>query len=360
MRRMDLSGFTIILTDQCNFDCAYCYQKKGRQRLDPAILARAIRFFQPFFARECFVDFYGGEPLLVFAEIRQTVGQTEKLLKSQGKKALYSLTTNGSLLNDEILDFLEKHKFSVLLSFDGLAQDISRKKGSFEFLVSVIPKILERPWISLETNSVFTSDTIHYLSRSIELIDQMGVRKINVAFGHRRPWTSSSLLRQKEELALARKYFQSHYQKMTDVPWTDLSEKLEEAVYCCAGGRSKMALAADGILWGCFLFPQYFKGRKNAREAQKYCFGKVDTFIKHHRAIYPRIMENYAALRMDNFSTPDGPCAACDEMEECWVCPLAAALVSKKIGRIPALVCGGAKMWRKETRRFRDRFEKAN
>jgi len=328
--------------------------------LDSAVLTRAVRFFQPFFARECFIDFYGGEPLLAFAEIRQTVEQIEGLSKKRGIKAHYSLTTNGSLLNDDILDFLEGREFSILLSFDGLAQDVSRKKGSFDFLVSVIPKILERPRISLETNSVFTSETISYLSRSIELISRLGVRKIGVGFGHRRPWTSSSLLRQKKEMALVRKYFRSHYQKITDVPWADLGEQLEKAIHCCAAGLNKMALAADGTLWGCFLFPQYFNGSKKIREAQKYCFGDVDTFIENHHTIYPRTMENYAALRMDNFSTPDGLCAMCDEIEECWVCPLAAALTGRKIGRIPALVCGGAKMWRKEKRRLLEQFKKPN
>lgn len=357
---MELSSYTIILTDQCNFDCAYCYQKKGRQTLDSALLTRANRFFQPFFARECFIDFYGGEPLLAFAEMRQTVGQIAGLSKKRRVKAHYSLTTNGSLLNDEILDFLEDHKFSVLLSFDGLAQDISRKKGSFNFLMAVIPKILERPRISLETNSVFTSETIHHLSRSIELIDQMGVRKISVGFGHRLPWTSSSLLRQKKELALVRKYFRSRYHKTADVPWTDLHEQLDKAIYGCAAGLNKMALAADGTLWGCFLFPQYFSGSKKIRETQKYCFGDVETFIENHKEIYPRTMENYAALRMDNFSTPDGSCAMCDEIEECWICPLAAALVSRKIGRIPALVCGGARMWRKEKGRLLEQFKKPN
>jgi sulfatase maturation enzyme AslB (radical SAM superfamily) len=306
------------------------------------------------------IDFYGGEPLLAFAEIRQTVEQIEGLSKKRGIKAHYSLTTNGSLFNNDILDFLERYEFSVLLSFDGLAQDISRKKGSFDFLVSVIPKILERPRISLETNSVFTSETISYLSRSIALIDQMGIRKISVGFGQRRPWTSSSLLRQKKEMAVIRKYFQSNYQKISDVPWADLGEQLEKAIYCCPAGLNKMALAADGTLWGCFLFPQYFNGSKKIREAQKYCFGDVDTFRENHEEIYSRTIENYAALRMDNFSTPDGSCVMCDEIEECWICPLAAALTSRKIGRIPALVCGGAKMWRKEKRRLLERFKKPN
>jgi len=357
---MDLSSLTIILTDKCNFDCAYCYQTKGKQRLDPAVLTKAIRYFQPHFAQECFIDFFGGEPLLAFADIQETVEQLQQAFKTRGNRAHYSITTNGSLLTGSILDFLEKHSFSVVLSFDGLAQDISRKRGSFDFLISVILKILDRPRISLETNSVFTSSTIRHLSRSIELIDQLGVRKIGVGFGHSRPWTYSSLLRQKKELARVRRYFRSRYQKIADVPWADLSEKLERAVYACAGGRNKLALAADGTLWGCFLFPQYFQGTRKSREAQRYCCGDVDTFIKHHRTVYPRTMESYDTLQMDNFSTPHGPCAACEEMEECWICPLAAALISKKIGRIPAPVCEGAKIWRKEARRFRYRFGKPN
>ena len=358
---MELSSLTVILTDQCNFNCAYCYEKRGRKCLDPAILARAIRFFQPFFARECFIDFYGGEPLLAFAEIKQSVGQMEKSFKKKaGNKVHYSITTNGSLLNDTILDFLEKHRFSIVLSFDGLAQDISRKEGSFDFLVSIIPRILERPGISLEIHSVFTSDTIRYLSRSVELIDQMGVRKLSVGFGHKRPWTSASLLRQNKELALVRKYFRFYYRNISEIPWAEWGEPLKWSIYGCAAGRGKMALAADGTLWGCFLFPQFFSGSKNSREAEKYCFGDVNTYIKNHLTIYPRIMENYAALRMDNFSTPEWPCAMCEELEECWICPLAAALVSRKIGRIPALICGGAKMWRKEKSRLQGEFKKPN
>ena len=357
---MELSGLTIILTDRCNFKCAYCYQKKGRLSLDPAVLSRVLHFFQRFFARECFIDFYGGEPLLAFDMIRRAVDQTDGFAEKRGFKAHYSISTNGSLLSDDVLDFLEDHEFSVLLSFDGFAQDISRKRGSFGFLVSAIEKILKRPWISLETNSVFTSDTVRYLSRSIELIDQLGVRKMSVGFGHRPPWTSSSDLRQKKEIARVRKYFRSHYQKIADIPWADLVEPSEKAISACAAGLNKMALAADGTLWGCFLFPQYFSGSKKIREAQKYCFGHVDTFITDYHKVYPRTIENYAALRMDNFFTPDGSCAMCDEVEECWVCPLAAALTSRKIGRIPALVCGGAKMWRREKRRLLEQFKKLN
>jgi hypothetical protein len=65
-------------------------------------------------------------------------------------------------------------------------------------------------------------------------------------------------------------------------------------------------------------------------------------------------------LRMDRFSTPDRLCLFCDDIAECWICPLAAALTSGTIGRIPASVCLGAKMWRNEKRLLRERFDKPN
>jgi sulfatase maturation enzyme AslB (radical SAM superfamily) len=357
---MHLSSFTIILTDQCNFDCIYCYPKMRRKRLDSTLLSRALDFFHRFFARECVIHFYGGEPLLAFEKIKQTVDQIKRLSINRRIKVRYSLTTNGSLLTDDVLDFLEDHEFSVLLSFDGLAQDISRKRGSFDFLVSVIPKILRRPRISLETNSVFTAETIGSLSGSVKLLIQLGIQNVHVAFNHRLPWTLSSCVRLKREMAFVRNYFRSHYEKTGDVPWAELREEREKAVYFCPAGLEKMALAADGTLWGCFLFSQYFNDSKNARESRRYCFGDVDTFIGNHRTIYPQILENYSTLRMDRFSTPDRLCLFCDDIEECWICPLAVALTSGTIGRIPASVCRGAKMWRNEKRLFRERFDKAD
>ena len=328
--------------------------------MDSAVLTRALRFFHPYFAEQCFIDFYGGEPLLAFDEIRRAVLLMEALSKKRARQVRYALSTNGSLLNDDILDFLERHSFSVLLSFDGYAQDISRKKGSFDFLVSVIPKILTRPRISLETNSVFTSETIGYLSTSIQLITELGVPKIDVTFSRKTPWTESSLLRLKKEMALVRSYFRSRHQKKEDVPWADLLEELAKGVYRCPAGLKKMALATDGTLWGCFLFPQYFNGFPNIRDSQKYCFGEVDTFIKDHRQIYPQKLANYSALRMDGFLTPDGPCALCDEIQECFICPVAAALTSREIGRISASTCHGAKMWREEKKLFLEEFKEPN
>jgi sulfatase maturation enzyme AslB (radical SAM superfamily) len=353
-----LLSLAVILTDQCNYDCAYCYEPRGKRRLDFPALLKAIDFFHPFMSRECFISFYGGEPLLAFNTLWRAVEHLEGLSTKRKIRMRYSLTTNGSLLNKDILGFLAEHEFSLTLSFDGLAQDLQRRKGSSEFLTSVIPQILARPRIAFETNSVFSSETVGYLSDSVQSIIRLGVPKLDVNFAHKPPWTPSSLLRLEEQMARLGEYFLSHYENLADIPWRSFCEERDKAVYYCSAGLNKMALSAQGTLWGCALFPHYFAEKKKSADYQKYCFGDVGSFIKDPQRIYAQKMINYSALRMDRFSTPSRSCLECGEIEQCWICPLAAALTTGEIGRIPGWSCRGAEILRKEKRLFLDRYRK--
>ncbi|MDP2914515.1 MAG: radical SAM protein [Candidatus Aminicenantes bacterium] len=356
-QRMEFSKFTIILTDRCNFHCSYCSQKKANRWLDISTVTKALDFIYPHLTKECYINFYGGEPLLAFDRIKETIAHLERLNRRRTRKIHYSLSTNGSLLSEEILRFLDEHAFFLLLSFDGWAQDISRKKGSFDRLVLLIPEILKRRRISLETNSVFTAETIGHLSTSIRLILRLGVPKIHIGFSSQPRWTPTSLIRMKKEIAAARTYFLAAYERETDIPWVDMANKYKKSIYRCNAGRDQVALAADGRLWGCFLFPHYFDGRNGNRESEKYCFGGVDTFLGDPEAIYARTMSAIAGLGMDNFSTPERRCIMCEEIESCWVCPIASAFSSRAVGKISLQTCRMTRMMRKEKDLFSRGFE---
>jgi uncharacterized protein len=353
---MELESFTVIVTDQCNFECSYCYQEKGKERLDFPTLARTIDFFHPFFAQDCVVSFYGGEPLLAFDLIQRAVEHVDGLATRHPRTIRFSLTTNGSLLSEEILEFLAEHEFSLVLSFDGLAQDLSRKKGSFDSLAAVIPRILARPRISLETNSVFSSETIGYLSESVEYLVRLGVPKLDVNFAHKPRWTSAALLRLEEEIVRVGEFFLSRYDDLLDVPWVDFCQELRKAVYHCPAGQDRMTLSAQGTLWGCVVFPHCLPGKYETAGCQEFCFGDVDSFVKNPGQIYAQKIAHYSDLRMDRFSTPGRSCQMCDELEHCWVCPLAAGLTTGEIGKIAASSCQKARILRKEKRRFLEHF----
>ncbi|OGD21126.1 MAG: hypothetical protein A2W03_03895 [Candidatus Aminicenantes bacterium RBG_16_63_16] len=346
------------MTDDCNFDCTYCYQPRKKERLSFSTIAKSIDYFHPFFAPGCSISFYGGEPLLALAELKKTVEYVDRLPKKSDSGPRYSLTTNGSLLNEATLESLEEHDFSLILSFDGLAQEISRRKGSFDFLVSLIPRILARPRISLETYSVFSPQTIAYLSESVRFIIEMGVPKIDVHLADEATWTSSSLLRLEEEIARMGEYFESHYRRPEDIPWADFHEPPIRAVFRCTAGLTQMALSAQGTLWGCALFPHYCLKTSRIEEYDKYCFGTVDSFVKNHRRIYAQKIRNYSDLRMGRFSTRRQKCLLCREIEQCRICPLAAARTMGEIGLIPEWSCQAGKTLRKNGRLLLDRFKK--
>jgi hypothetical protein len=129
-------------------------------------------------------------------------------------------------------------------------------------------------------------------------------------------------------------------------------------IHHCPAGQRKMALSAQGTLWGCAIFPHYFMGKDETVDYQKYCFGSVETFIKNPQRIYAEKITNYASLRMDRFSIRDRSCLECEEIEQCWICPLAAALTTGEIGKIPDWSCQGAKLLREQKQLFLDRFKR--
>ncbi len=357
---LKLESLAVILTDRCNFDCSYCYQDRGDQRLDLSTLVRTIDAFHPFFAPECVVSFTGGEPLLAFDLIERAVERLEGLPARRRRRVRYSLTTNGSLLDDKILDFLAAHEFSLVLSFDGLAQDISRRKGSFDALSRIIPGILARPRIALETNSVFSVETVGYLAESVEYLIRLGVPKLDVHFAHTPPWTPAALRRLEDEISRTRDFFLTRYHRLRDIPWADFYQEPGRAVHYCPAGRDRMALSAQGTLWGCAVFPHYRRDDPGPSGCREFCFGDVDSLMKDPHGIYAEKIASYAELRMDRFSTPERSCLMCEEIERCWICPLAAGLTSGEIGRIAAASCERAGILRRGKRRFLETFGDRN
>ena len=123
------------LTDGCNLKCTYCFQDRYKPvtTMTQDVLEQTIRFINEINPQG--VAFFGGEPLLAQKAMKQVLAQTsvEK----------YFLTTNGTLLNDDIFDWLELHKVHLNLSLDGdkETQDYWRD-NSYDRIVENLPRIL--------------------------------------------------------------------------------------------------------------------------------------------------------------------------------------------------------------------------
>jgi sulfatase maturation enzyme AslB (radical SAM superfamily) len=307
----------------------------------------------PRLTEEYYLNFYGGEPLLSFKLIRQVVSFLKDNAKKQNQTAHYSLTTNGILLTDEIIQFLDEHKFSVELSFDGLAQDVSRQKGSGKKLVPIIKELSNQPNIDLEINSVFSPDTVGYLSDSIQYIMDLGIPDIRCSISTTESWNPIALRKLESEMSRLRESVVEHYNKKGNIPVIHFRERQRKGIFHCAAGKDRLAISPDGGIWGCFLFPDYFKGKENTPEYSKFFFGNLGDFIENHGYIYPRISSNYAELRMENFRTSKTECFLCKEYKNCAVCPINAALSGASLGQIPDHICAIQKIVIREKENFR-------
>lgn len=345
---MEFSGLTFIVTEDCNFNCTYCYQTKGKRSIDPSTIENALDFFLPFLTEECYINFYGGEPLLAFDRIKHAVATVQKTNNRLKKHVRFSVTTNGSLIDHDVLKFLNENKFLLLLSFDGLAQDISKKDGSFDQIVSIIKETLDYSDIDLETNSVFTPATVGYLSRSIQFIIELGVPSIDLSLDKFSPWDSASLFQLEKELRALREFLLTSYDNPENIPLVDFRSKPKKDIFCCFAGKDRMAITPDGELWGCCLFPDFFKGKEKTADYKKYCFGDLESFVENYETVYPEILSNFSTLRTDHFFTQETFCILCDDLEECGVCPLDTASSGSITKRIPTWMCKIKKIFRKE------------
>jgi sulfatase maturation enzyme AslB (radical SAM superfamily) len=347
-----LSSFAFILTDACNWQCAYCYQKKGRTFLDRATLEEACEFFFPFLTADCWIQFYGGEPLLAWDLIQQTVNTLDRLNRGDSKKLTYSITTNGSLLTPEVLNFLKVHSFHVLLSFDVFAQEEGRKRGTQRPTARLLESLLRTAGLAVRTNSVFTPLTVGHLERSLRFLCEAGVPDVQFQSSLHQPWDRSSRQAYRKELTKVRAFLVKHFNRTGTVPVQKFRRTARSGLFSCAAGLSRLALAPDGKLWGCYLLADYFRSKEEDLESRDFCFGHFEEFFRYSRRLSGRALAAHRRLRAENFFTSKKLCAMCDFLEECGVCPAGQAIFSGILGLISSDQCWFNRVLFTERRRF--------
>jgi radical SAM protein with 4Fe4S-binding SPASM domain len=347
---VDFSGLTFIITENCNFSCSYCRQIKTKKVISSETIRRTLDFFFPSFSKDFHINFYGGEPLLAFDRIKEAVDLVkEKNLKTK-KNVQFSMSTNGSLLDAEIIRFLDLNSFSLLLSYDGVAQKMSRQGRSSDRVEGAIAELIEYPHIRLRTNSVFMPSTVHLLSDSVAAIIKMKVPDVSLSFSTHIPWTRPGLELLQQELSKVRKSLQSLYEKEGTVPVGLYRKRTRKGKFFCSAGKDRMTITTEGEIVGCHVFVSFLKNDPSYRSS--YSFGQLTAFIENHKTTYPNILENYDKLRMERFHTEERWCMFCENLEFCSICPVDAAYTSQLIGRIPSWICELKKILRIENDLF--------
>jgi uncharacterized protein len=166
----------------CNLNCSYCFASQGKYQGERALMSfevgkRALDFLieNSGTRHNLEVDFFGGEPLMNFDVVKRLVEYARSVEKKYNKNFRFTLTTNGVLIDDEVIDFANREMSNVVLSLDGRPEvnDRFRRdylgRGSYEKIVPKFKKLVEarggKNYYMRGTfthlNTDFTNDIIH-------------------------------------------------------------------------------------------------------------------------------------------------------------------------------------------------------
>ena len=151
-----VKALCLHIAHTCNLNCSYCFASQGKYHGDRAVMSfevgkAALDFLvaNSGTRRNLEVDFFGGEPLMNFDVVKQLVAYARSIEKEKGKNFRFTLTTNGLLIDDDVIDFANREMSNVVLSLDGRKEIHDRFRvdyagnGSFDRIVPKFQKLVE-------------------------------------------------------------------------------------------------------------------------------------------------------------------------------------------------------------------------
>ncbi len=151
-----IKALCLHIAHTCNLNCSYCFASQGKYHGERALMSfevgkRALDFLieNSGTRRNLEVDFFGGEPLMNFDVVKKLVEYARSIEKEKGKNFRFTLTTNGVLVDDDVIDFANKEMSNVVLSLDGRKEVHDRYRvdyqgrGSYDTIVPKFQKFVK-------------------------------------------------------------------------------------------------------------------------------------------------------------------------------------------------------------------------
>lgn len=271
--------FMLNVAQRCNLTCPYCYVNEGLFDYEKKPVARmedetADELVERLYA--LFPDltsytyhFYGGEPLLNFEGIRNIVAQAKRKAAQTGTKAAFHITTNGTLLDREVADFMAENQFTIIFSIDAdkARHDELRRytngEGSYDDVARNLEYLRGRRGIKLVLSAVIREDLP--LSQAFDRLEHLGAHAIKAE--HTR-------LSAEDPLALDPRALHRHLEELTRTLFEHYVDELEgenkprdhrlfskilglltrtRRTFFCMAGEKIFGVAANGEIYPCAL-----------------------------------------------------------------------------------------------------------
>ena len=273
-----IKALCLHIAHTCNLNCSYCFASQGKYHGERALMSfevgkRALDFLieNSGSRRNLEVDFFGGEPLMNFDVVKRLVEYARSIEKEKNKNFRFTLTTNGVLVDDDVIDFANREMSNVVLSLDGRREVHDRYRvdyagnGSWDKIVPKFQKfVAARGGKNYYMRGTFTHANPDFLEDIKVMLDlgfsELSMEPVVAAEGDPAALTEedkATVLKQYEQLAelmLRRdkegKPF-TFYHYMIDLKGGPCIYK---RISGCGSGTEYMAVTPWGDLYPCHQF----------------------------------------------------------------------------------------------------------
>ena len=273
-----IKALCLHVAHTCNLNCAYCFASQGKYHGERAVMSpevgkRALDFLIEHSGsrHNLEVDFFGGEPLMNFDTVKELVAYARLRERETGKHFRFTLTTNGMLIDDDVIDFVNREMSNVVLSLDGRKEIHDRYRvdyagnGSWDRIVPKFQRLVKaRGGKNYYMRGTFTHQNPDFVQDIRQMLDlgftELSMEPVVCAPGDPSALTAEDLKivkQQYEELAAlmlerraeGRPFTFYHY--MLDLAGGPCIYK---RISGCGSGTEYMAVTPWGDLYPCHQF----------------------------------------------------------------------------------------------------------
>lgn len=280
-----VKALCLHVAHDCNIRCAYCFASQGDFKGDRSLMSYEVgkKALDLLVAnsgnrRNLEVDFFGGEPLMNFEVVKQLVAYGRSIEAEHNKNFRFTLTTNGVLLNDEIIDYVNEHMSNVVLSIDGRKEVNDKMRytisggGTYDIIVEKFKSLVEkRAGKSYYVRGTFTKHNLDFAKDVIHLAD-LGFKSTSVEPVVAKPTDSYAIT--EEDIEYLNKQYEELAQEMVNRHNTenafsffhfalDMGQGpcVVKRLSGCGAGSEYLAITPEGDIYPChqFVGDEHFK-----------------------------------------------------------------------------------------------------
>ena len=273
-----IKALCLHIAHTCNLNCSYCFASQGKYHGERAVMSfevgkQALDFLiaNSGTRRNLEVDFFGGEPLVNFQVVKDLVAYARSIEKEHGKNFRFTLTTNGLLIDNDVIDFANRECHNVVLSLDGRKEIHDRFRvdyagnGSWDRIVPKFQQLVKaRNGQGYYMRGTFTHANPDFL-KDIQVMLDLGFNELSMEPVVTAPDDPSALT--EEDKAIVMEQYEKLAMLMLDKdkegkPFTFYHYMIDltggpciyKRISGCGSGTEYMAVTPWGDLYPCHQF----------------------------------------------------------------------------------------------------------